>query len=518
LNELTILINNFGFEKENSLNKKIILIYHLNKYISEKEKNEFSINLDDDYDKYFIDNLKNVKNNFEEILDKKNVKDIFFFTMFTKEEIDKFINDEMKNIFSSFNYDIRTIKEQNEKIDYVKSVLNIIKKIKIKIKNENIFNLIKNKVLNLLFQNKNNKEKDLKHLNSTILKMLTSSKLDISECNDFYSQLKFFLELEFENSLFSVIKFLENRGTLLPLLSIKENREKILYNEIIQNQIKNLFEKEIRFEQKPSKPVKIQLIHGLTIPFITYYIKEIEKYFDKNKRGEELVEKVFSWIKKNKDKSEIFEDNKNSDKILKHFYYDFLNIYCINFKYKFNLKENPIKFLEFILQVNFREKNKFNDSYYESLKKLNIYNFSEIFVFLECYKDEIMKLFEVDYLLNLYLPKSFGFLKDIIISYFEMEEKEKFNDIQYEVNKTFNILIDSYINLIFNKNQISDLKCEIEKLKIIEVTFTKINKKLNLNNKNLNLLENLIFTLNIIKNSEFQKEDLIEIIDFVQKK
>ena len=99
--------------------------------------------------------------------------------MFTKEEIDKFINDEMKNIFSSFNYDIRTIKEQNEKIDYVKSVLNIIKKIKIKIKNENIFNLIKNKVLNLLFQNKNNKEKDLKHLNSTILKMLTSSKLDI---------------------------------------------------------------------------------------------------------------------------------------------------------------------------------------------------------------------------------------------------------------------------------------------------------------------------------------------------
>ena len=179
MNELTILINNFGFEKENSLNKKIILIYHLNKYISEKEKNEFSINLDDDYDKYFIDNLKNVKNNFEEILDKKNVKDIFFFTMFTKEEIDKFINDEMKNIFSSFNYDIRTIKEQNEKIDYVKSVLNIIKKIKIKIKNENIFNLIKNKVLNLLFQNKNNKEKDLKHLNSTILKMLTSSKLDI---------------------------------------------------------------------------------------------------------------------------------------------------------------------------------------------------------------------------------------------------------------------------------------------------------------------------------------------------
>ena len=67
MNELTILINNFGFEKENSLNKKIILIYHLNKYISEKEKNEFSINLDDDYDKYFIDNLKNVKNNFEEI-------------------------------------------------------------------------------------------------------------------------------------------------------------------------------------------------------------------------------------------------------------------------------------------------------------------------------------------------------------------------------------------------------------------------------------------------------------------
>ena len=170
LNELTILINNFKLE-ENNLNKKII--YHLNKDISEKEKNEFSINLDDDYDKYFIDNLNDDQNKFEEILDKKNVRDLFF-SMFTKGEIDNFVFNKMKDIFSSFNYDIKNIKEQNEKIDYVKNVLSIIKKIKIK--NENIFNLIKNKALNLIFQNKNNKEKDLKHLNSTILKMLTYSK------------------------------------------------------------------------------------------------------------------------------------------------------------------------------------------------------------------------------------------------------------------------------------------------------------------------------------------------------
>jgi len=495
LNYLTSLINNF--ETENKLKKIIILIYHINKDAKENEKMEFLCNLDDHYDKFFIDNLANEQNNFDKILNKNNIKDLFN-SMFTISEIDTILRDNLKETFKLFEYNFKNIFGIKEIKDYLKMLnINFYKK---RIKDKKLFDLIKEKTLNMIFQNEEDINKNINNLNEKVLKMLTTKHF-ISNKVDFYHQLKSFFELELKNSLFSVIKFLEKRGVLSSLFLPNNNNENILNNEKIQNQILNIFKKEIIIEPIPSKKVKISIINGLTIPSINFYFNEMISFLNENikakyleneysvrigkiKEKEEydknlgsLVDQIIIKIRKHNEINEIFEDSENSEELMKYFYYDYLNIYCLECNIKEKIKENPIKFLEYILQLKFSDKKNVKTTYYKIIKKLNINYFSEIFIFLECYKDEIMLLLKANHLFNSIMPETFD-LSDEIINIYEKTEDDNLKNI---VNEIFNILIESYIKLLFkNKDKISYFKYEIkniyEKLKYIEIIFNQITK------------------------------------------
>ena len=111
---------------------------------------------------------------------------------------------------------------------------------------------------------------NIKNLNNLIVKMLTS-KLNANHKNDFYSQLKYFLESELKNALFSVIKFIEKRG-VFPQIFLTNNNKEIIQTNIIQNQVLQLFKEAIKIEKIPKKKVKINIIIGLSIPSINHHI------------------------------------------------------------------------------------------------------------------------------------------------------------------------------------------------------------------------------------------------------
>ena len=497
---------------------------------------EFLCNLDDNYDKYFIDNLENEENNFDKILDIKNLRDLFN-SMLTTSEI---LNDNLREIFSLFDYNFKNIFEIKENNNYLKMIKdNIFEK---EINGQNLFDLIKEKASNMIFQYENDDNKNINNLNEKILKMFTTKSFICSKV-DFYHQLKSFLELELKNSLFSVIKFLEKRGILSSLFLQNNSNEIILNNEIIQEQIINIFKKEIIIETIPSKKVKINIINGLKIPSVNFYINEIISFLNENikvkylgneysvrtgkikekenyeKIYQNLLNQIIIKLKKHIEINEIFGNIENSEEILKSFYYDYLNIYCLEFKIKYNTKESPVKFLELILQLKFGDKKNVKNTYYEIIKKLDLNSFSEIFIFLESYKDEILLLLEVNYSLNLILPESFDLLKEIINN--DKRTKDD-NNLKNIVNENFNRLIESYIKLIFkNKDEIAHFKNGIksihEKLKYIEIIFNQITKKLNLDINNLDILEYLIFIFNIIKNTKIKEDDIVEIISMVQE-
>ena len=126
------------------------------------------------------------------------------------------------------------------------------------------------------------------------------------------------------------------------------------------------------------------------------------------------------------------------------------------------------------------------DTYYKTIKKLDINYFSAIFIFLECYKDEIMLLLKVHYSLNPIIPETFDLLKEIIKNYEIKEDEKKKNlnndeNLIYEMNENFIILIESYIKLLFkNKDKIALFQNEKNniygKIKIIENNFNQIIK------------------------------------------
>lgn len=232
----------------------------------------------------------------------------------------------------------------------------------------------------MITQYKEDNNKNINHLNAIILKMFTTISFICNEV-DFYHQLKSFFELELKNSLFSVINFLEKRGVLSFLFLSNNHNEIILNNKTIQKQIINIFEKEIEIISIPSKKVQINILNGLKIPSINFFINEMicflveekikSKYLDNeyyvrndkikekkdyNKNYENLVNSFIYKIKKHKEINEIFEINENSEEILKTFYYDYLNLYCLEFNIEEKTEENPTKFLELILQLRFSDK------------------------------------------------------------------------------------------------------------------------------------------------------------------
>ena len=240
-------------------------------------------------------------------------------------------------------------------------------------------------------------------------------------------------------------------------------------------------------------------------------------------------------MQNNKEINEIFEEPKKNEKIIKYFFYDYFYLYCLESQDKYkDIKKSQLSFLELFLQINFCDSKEIKDTFIEAFNKLDIYFFSEIIIFLESYKNEIMPLLQVNYLLNSFFPELLDSLKKLTImdkrqdnqsedindidNDLQNEKKEKFD----KINHVFNKIIDCFIMSLFeNKKEIGDFqknfKSFYETLNYIEIILNQINKKFSLNNFNLDLLDYLLFIFNIIKNLDVPENEIIEIIDLIKQ-
>ena len=81
-------------------------------------------------------------------------------------------------------------------------------------------------------------------------------------------------------------------------------------------------------------------------------------------------------------------------------------------------------------------------NYFDTKEDLNIQNLSEIMLFLECYKNEIIILSDVFCLLSSYFPNTFNRIKEIIKSKIIKTEISKRNpSYKKQVNEVFYLLM-----------------------------------------------------------------------------
>ena len=110
---------------------------------------------------------------------------------------------------------------------------------------------------------------------------------------------------------------------------------------------------------------------------------------------------------------------------------DYLIFYCIEitnnkFFNDIEKKENPIKFMNLLLQLKFNilpEDNyiyendfQIKETYIETHNDFDLEKFAEIFLFLEAYKEDITYILEIYCLLNSKLSNIYDTIKDIIES------------------------------------------------------------------------------------------------------
>ena len=590
MNHLAYLVNNFQTkyrqEKENNINnianeedenlniintnpiqqsqKKIIFLVHLNRKLIQankkgagKNKNillmeELISNLDDTYDKYFIDNLRSERNDFTNILDIKTPTELVSSII----NFDKFLDKNLNIIISYFDYNFLNKFHDIKLKDYTDTILRKL-----------IFN---KKESNVKFLREQLIQTTLKNMNqiNMIPKVYTSKFFQNTDI-DFFQVLATYMLSELSIKLLSVVNFIEKQGFFSCLL-IKENNDEIIKNEIIINQVKNVFNTmdilAVTMPQPQLRANKINLITNLSIPSshvwlnnikINFLIKEkiTEKYMKNEnilrprqeiKEDQKAIQKYLANYKKlidsmkeqfykNENINEIFASNFKN--IKKSLFYDSLMIYCIEIADKFSNKnnsfENPIKFIELLIQLKFNIMNvdnyqdneiEFKETYFETKEEFNIENYSEVILYLESYKNEIIFLAEIYCLLSSYLPTTFEQVKEIIKSKIIKTESSKRNP-QYKkkVNEVFYIIIESLLKSIYkNKENVCELEIYtfypfFDSLKYIEATFNKINQKFVLFSNELYSLRNLLAVYNIFKDDENIKNIIKEVLTIIGK-
>ena len=241
---------------------------------------------------------------------------------------------------------------------------------------------------------------------------------------------------------------------------------------------------------------------------------------------------------KNENIKEIM--NSNYINIKKALFNDCLNIYCIEISEKFSNKNNeykiPINLINLLLQLKFNAMNGDNfenyqdknfilkESYFDTKEDFNIRILSEAFLFLECYKKEIISITEVYCLLSSYLPKTFDIVIKIINAKMIKTEKSKRNpSYKKRVNEVFYILIESLLKSIyinkedFCKLEISKFYKFFDSFNIIEATLNKINQKLLLYSNELYSLRNIISIYSFFKYEKDAFQVIKNVICIIEK-
>ena len=542
--------------------KKVIFLVHLtrknmtnDKNDKKKQKNSFSMeeiisNLDDTYDQYFIDNLKSERNDFINILDIKDSTELLNSII----DFEKFLDKNMNKIMSYFDFNLMNKFSKIKLRDYTDIILNklIFDKENPKVK------LLRNYLIEYSKKNMNQK--------NMIPKVYTSKVFQNTDI-DFFQVLATYMISELSNKLLSVVNYIEKRGFFSSIL-IKENNDEIINNEIILKQIKDAFENmDLLLVKKPEAHLganQMNIITELSIPCCYNWFNSIkiefiskekikEKYISnenilrprqelKNEKvttdkylfeNKKMIEGIKEELSKNENIREIFLSNQENLK--KALFYDYLTIYSVEIYDKFssNVEKlvNPINFIELILQMKFNIINEdnypeneieFKNTFYEAKEDINLLNFGEIFLFLECYKNEIIFLTEVFCLLNSYIPSTFEKIKEIIKSkVIKTEESDRNPRYKKRVNEIFYVIMESLLkSLYINAEEIYSMEIFtfypfMDSLKFIEATFDRINQKFLLFSNELYSLRNLISLYDIFKNEPDVKDIIKNIMKIV---
>ena len=213
-----------------------------------------------------------------------------------------------------------------------------------------------------------------------------------------------------------------------------------------------------------------------------------------------------------------------------------MKIYRVEISEKFSSKVenpiNPINFIELLLQMKFNIINadnypeneiEFRDTFYETKEEFNLLNFAEIYLFLECYKGEIIFMTEVFCSLSSNIPNTLETIKEIIKSKtIKTEESGRNPRYKKRVNEIFYIIIESLLKSIYlNKDVIYSMEIYnfypfFDSLKSVEASFNRINQKFLLFSNELYSLRNLLSLYDILKNESDIKDIMKNIMSIIE--
>ena len=545
MNQIKIKINHFETEKKNNekyrriiKNKYFIFIITLSRQKFDKKNNSFIINdlisnIDEEYNQFFIDNLRGKNDN--DIIKTMKRKPSEYINDYIKKENNQLIKI-IHQIFSYFTYEFKNERNDNQKDDYLKEIIYKITN------NEYILNLIKEKIQKEFGENLNEIIKSI-----FIKGIFRKNDIEFVDIINKVINDKIFL------LLFKLFFKSEKDHFLSPLIFNYEffinNKENLLY---IEKYLKN-FEFSLVHVVERINSNQINLILNLNLPLSKKWYDTIHIFIENNikedymsneeclritdfeeNRFEEELEK-YSKVKNDfisNVKGELLRIDGLNDLIkvknaiyVKMIYIDFITIY-LSRKFKNNINLG-IKFLDILIQLRlnitkenkytFIENNKKKINLQDSFSDISLMNnikfdineelnikydeetLSKILIFLICYSDEIYSLLEIFYSLNKYIDNFFNDWKDLIsIKEIKYEINENNPIYTREVNESIFIIYESLLKCIFNnpdkyKNFDDDVFYEyLDSLQKISKIAIQIYYKLYLPSKEMYSLQILI--------------------------
>ncbi|OUM60841.1 hypothetical protein PIROE2DRAFT_13322 [Piromyces sp. E2] len=447
LNHINYLIeNNENVLKEkNNLNyqKPIIFIIHLERIIintSNQNENGYEKIYKDHlishltkWNQIFIDNLNGKDINIKEIIDATNID------LFKNNELINLNKEFEKELFHSFSfieYEIKINFSDIKKEEYIEQ--DTIQKLTMK-KIESI----KNNIIMEVFDNYNFENRDV----------------------DFISVLIKYMKSIYKNGLISTLIQIEQEKILsTKLLMEKEFNHKFfdtIYQKIIQK-----FEPTLNQHSVFSR-TNIELIMGISYPFIIPVLENINKYIINNLKNDylknennfspedkenyvnerkrlenniqtEFEKQYFAKILCNKDENSEF----NKEKLLKILFKDYVIYYLSKCEKKFNNK-NILNFFNTLYELFISMNNSENANI-----DITFENMTKFVLFIECYSEYIYIIIEQ-------VSSMDGYIKHFLKNYISKILENSFctNKEFYTVNDILFNLYESMIYCILNINQ-----------------------------------------------------------------
>jgi len=519
---IIIHLKRIPFDNENSKvddNKPLV------KNNDKKINNEDLISYLSKWKHFFIDNLNGMNINIREICESSNTD------LFNNEKLIN-LDDEFKKdlfhayTFISYNYKINFSSIKNE--EYIEKVCEYINS------NVNLKNIIQNLI-----------KTKINNIEESILLKIYSDYIFEDDDVDFISIIIKYVKSVYNEALINTLIQLEENHVLSTIL-LETDDFKIEYFKTIYHQFISKFDSKYKKFSDSSNTQKIDLILGITYPFIISIFKTINAYIislrnDYIKNEENLkfelcnkndydyrknllednlkteFEKYYiGEIFKENNQTNLFENNSTKQNLIKILFNDYIIYYLSKYNINFN-NRNILNFFYFLYQlyINLGDNNIVDDGQ----MIITIKDLTKFVLFIESYKDYIYPLCEYICIMDLHFN---NFINDFISTFSSKTFKNNDINISCISYDIFYNLFESFVNCIltkqdFNEKSEKTLNQIIKEIKTISERIMKINSELSLTLKQILYLNNFVLVTNFIIESKIPlKEKLQEYYDILK--